>query len=71
MLGGSAAGMSTVPEAIVASHSRMKVLAISCVTNAASGILDAPLTGDEVIEAANKAGVCFTRLLSTVVNRIP
>ena len=70
MLGGSAAGMSTVPEAIVASHNQMKVLAISCVTNAASGILDTPLNGDEVIEAANEAGKRFTELLSAIIGKI-
>jgi len=69
-LGADAVGMSTVPEAIVANHCLMKVLAISCVTNLASGILDVPLTGEEVIEAANQAGKKFSALLAEIINRI-
>jgi len=70
MLGASAVGMSTVPEAIVAGHCGMKVLAVSCVTNLASGILDQPLTGEEVIEAANQAGSKFSALLTGIVGRL-
>ncbi len=69
-LGASVVGMSTVPEAIVASHCRMNLLAISCVTNLAAGILDVPLTGEEVIEVANQAGKKFTGLLAEIVGRM-
>ena len=54
MLGGSAVGMSTVPEVIAASHCGLEVLALSCITNLAAGILDQPLSGEEVIETAGK-----------------
>ena len=70
ILGASAVGMSTVPEAIVASHCRMRVLGISCVANLASGILDVPLTGEEVIEVCNQAGREFARLLKEIIGRM-
>jgi purine-nucleoside phosphorylase len=62
-LGASAVGMSTVPEAIVANHCGMKVCGISCVTNLAAGILAQPLTSEEVLESAAKAGPLFEALL--------
>jgi purine-nucleoside phosphorylase len=68
--GGSAVGMSTVPEAIVASHCKMKLLALSCVTNLAAGILDVPLTGEEVIEVAGKAEKKFTKLITEIIKRL-
>jgi len=68
--GGSAVGMSTVPEAIVASHCKMKLLALSCITNLAAGILDVPLTGEEVIEVAGKAAEKFTRLITEIIKRL-
>ncbi len=68
--GGNAVGMSTVPEAIVANHSGIKVLGISCITNLAAGILDQPLTGEEVIEVANQVGQKFIGLLTEVVKRM-
>jgi len=68
--GGSAVGMSTVPEAIVASHCKMKLLALSCITNLAAGILDVPLTGEEVIEVAGRAAEKFTRLITEIIKRI-
>lgn len=49
LLGADAVGMSTVPEAIIASHSGMRVLAISCITNLASGISEGSLSHTEVI----------------------
>ncbi|WP_332692902.1 purine-nucleoside phosphorylase [Halalkalibacter lacteus] len=54
-IGGDAVGMSTVPEVIIARHANIKVLGISCISNMAAGILDQPLTHDEVIETTEKA----------------
>lgn len=68
--GASAVGMSTVPEAVVARHCGMKILAISCITNLAAGILDQPITSEEVTEAAGKAAEKFGRLLLEIIRRI-
>jgi purine-nucleoside phosphorylase len=70
ILGGDAVGMSTVPEVIVASHSGMEVLGISCISNMAAGILDQPLTHDEVIETTEKVKANFMDLVQRVVQNI-
>ncbi|WP_342599840.1 purine-nucleoside phosphorylase [Psychrobacillus sp. FSL H8-0483] len=69
-LGADAVGMSTVPEAIVATHGNMKVLGISCLTNMACGILDQPLNHDEVIEVASKVKTKFVGLIKGVLEKI-
>ncbi len=53
-MGSDAVGMSTVPEVIVANHAGMRVLGISCISNAAAGILDQPLSHEEVMEMTEK-----------------
>ncbi len=68
--GGQAVGMSTVPEAIVAAHCGLDVLAIACIANLAAGILDVPLSGEEVIEAAGQASEKFIRLLRGIVEKL-
>jgi len=70
VLGGDAVGMSTVPEVIVASHSGMKVLGISCISNMAAGILDQPLTHDEVIETTEKVKADFLSYVKEIVKNI-
>lgn len=69
-LGGDAVGMSTVPEVIVANHSGIKVLGISCITNMAAGILDQPLSHQEVMETSNKVKNNFQRLVRGIVKRM-
>lgn len=53
VLGADAVGMSTVAEAIAASHCGMRILAVSCITNFAAGISGQPLSEEEVIRNAN------------------
>jgi purine-nucleoside phosphorylase len=67
VLGGDAVGMSTVPEVIVARHSGLSVLGISCISNMAAGILDQPLTHDEVIETTEKVKVNFLLYVKELV----
>ena len=55
---------------IVARHCGLSVLAISCITNLAAGILDKAISSDEVNETAGAAGERFSRLLTEIVRRI-
>jgi purine-nucleoside phosphorylase len=62
--------MSTVAEVIAARHMQINVLAISCVTNMAAGILDQPLTHQEVMETGERVRSSFEALLRAVLPRI-
>ncbi len=66
-LGGDAVGMSTVPEVIVARHGGMEVLGISCISNMAAGMSDAPLHHDEVVETAERVKTDFLRFVKAIV----
>ena len=63
VLGADACGMSTVPEAIVAAHCGMKVLGFTLCTNMCAGILDQPLSGEEVMEIAAISSKKFSALV--------
>lgn len=65
--GADAVGMSTVPEAIVASHGGMKITGISCITNYAAGITDKPLTHAEVLEVGKKSSNHMRDLIFEII----
>jgi purine-nucleoside phosphorylase len=69
-IGADLVGMSTVAEVIAARHMGMNVLAISCVTNMAAGILDQPLSHAEVMETGERVKTIFESLLRAVLPRV-
>jgi purine-nucleoside phosphorylase len=69
-IGADLVGMSTVAEVIAARHMGIKVLAISCVTNMAAGILDQPLSHQEVMETGERVRTTFESLLRAILPRI-
>ncbi|MCM1339196.1 MAG: purine-nucleoside phosphorylase [Muribaculaceae bacterium] len=68
--GADAAGMSTVPEAIVANYCGMKVIGISCISNYAAGISTKKLTHEEVIETTNSVKAKFKELVLLLIKNI-
>ena len=69
-IGADLVGMSTVPEVIAAAHMGIRVLGISCVTNMAAGILDQPITTEEVLETGERVKADFVALLRAVIPRM-
>jgi len=69
-IGADLVGMSTVPETIAANHMGMRVLGISCVTNAAAGVLNQKLNHTEVLEVGERMKDTLIELLRRIVCRI-
>src|SRR5665213_717229 len=69
-IGADLVGMSTAPEAIAAAHLGIRVLGISCVTNLAAGILDQPITAEEVLETGERVKGQFSALIRAIIPRI-
>lgn len=69
-IGADLVGMSTVLETIAARHMGVKVLAFSCVTNMAAGILDQIITHEETLETGERVKGQFVALLRAVLPRI-
>lgn len=69
-LGADAVGMSTVPEVIAASHSGLQVLAFSLITNMAAGVLDQPLSEQEVLDIGNRKGAVLQTLITGIMEQL-
>ena len=59
-----------MPEAIVARHAGIAVLAFALVTNMAAGVLGAPITHEEVLEAGREAAPRLGLLIESVIARL-
>ena len=69
LLGADAVGMSTVPEVIVARALGMRVVGVSCITNAAAGVTGAALSHAEVLETTNQVSSAFESLVTEFLAR--
>lgn len=69
-LGGDAVGMSTVPEVIAASHSKLRVLGITCITDMAIGDELEPLTHEQVVKVANLTKPKFIGLIRSFIREV-
>jgi xanthosine phosphorylase len=63
ILGANFAGMSTVPEVMVARHCGLKVAAIAAITNMAAGLQEQALSHEEVLFYGKEAAENITKLL--------
>lgn len=70
ILGGDAVGMSTAPEVIAAAHCGMEVLGLTLLSNMAAGILDQPLSEQEVLDAAEAAREKFSGLIRACLEKL-
>ena len=62
--------MSTVPEIHEAAELGMKVLCISTITNYAAGIIDDPLSHEDVIKVSAQVKDDFTNLLTEIIKGV-
>ena len=70
MVGGSAVGMSTVPETIVANHMGIQVCGVSCITNKAAGLSNQKLSHAEVTEVANRVEHQFVQFVKEFIGTL-
>ncbi len=69
-LGADAVGMSTVPEVIVARALGMRVAAVSCIANVASGLSSLPVSHSEVLDTTGRVSDQFVKLIRALVRAL-
>lgn len=69
-LGADAVGMSTVPEIVAAKELGLRVVALSLISNLATGISPQKLSHEEVTETANRIRESFTGFMRNIVHRL-
>ncbi|SMO74385.1 purine-nucleoside phosphorylase [Fodinibius sediminis] len=69
-LGADAVGMSTAPELFEAARLELKSVAISLISNMASGVTDGKLDHEEVKAAADARRSDFARLVKALIERL-
>ena len=69
-IGADAVSMSTVPEVIVAVHSSMKILGLSCITDKCTPDILGPANIDEIVKVANETEPRLTRLVTRVIEQM-
>ena len=69
-IGADVVGMSTVPEVIAANHMGMKVLAVSCVTNMAAGVLPQKISHEEVLETGEMVRETLVKFLKALLPKL-
>jgi purine-nucleoside phosphorylase len=70
-VGADLVGMSTAPEVLAARHMGIRCLALSCVTNAAAGVLPEPIDHERVLEVGARAAGDLVALLREVIPVLP
>lgn len=70
LLGADAVGMSTVPEVIQAAHCGYRTLVFSLITNMAAGILNQPVTSDEVSRTGAESALKLGALIEKTIERM-
>lgn len=69
--GADAVGMSTAPEVVVARHAGMRVLGISCITNAATPGTEEQINHAEVLATAEAVLPQFLALMRGMIEALP
>lgn len=69
-VGGDTVGMSTVPEVIVARHSDLRILGISCVTDMAIADELVSISHEEVVKVANETRPRFIKLVKGILKEV-
>ena len=62
--------MSTVTEALTAGHCGLPLLALSVMTNMAAGVLDQPLSSEEVEQTGRRVAERFGAYLTKIISRL-